>query len=181
MVSLKKILTISFLFICTLSFSQYWPSNSREHLSRESYVQTSYNIIFDTDTTLTDGVWGRVGAQFLFNKRMHNEFASHLLFDIGYFSRWDTRELGRSRNYSMTLGYGFNDEDYIFGTALLTYIWQSNAIMVTTEAKIYPFNKVFFDKVNLAFTVGISAYKPLKGKANPTAIIQPGINLNFKI
>ena len=81
----------------------------------------------------------------------------------------------------MTLGYGFNDEDYIFGTALVTYIWQSNAIMVTTEAKIYPFNKVFFDRVNLAFTVGISAYKPLTGKASPTAIIQPGINLNFKI
>lgn len=178
---LKKSIFIVFLFICNLSYGQYWPTNSREHLSKESYVQGGYNIIAETDTTLSDGIWGNIGAQFLFNKKMQNEFASHLLFNIGYFSRWDSRAEEKRRNYSASVGFGINDEDYVFGTGIVTYLWQENAIMIGLEGKIYPFNKFIFDRVNLAFVLGFSGYKPLVGKHSLTAVIQPGINLNFKL
>lgn len=182
MESIKKLLVLLTLFITTTTVHcQYWKPVAREHLSWESYAQASYNIIGETDSTLTDGVWGVVGAQWELNKFKGNEFASHLLFNIGYFSRWDSRNFGKQRNNTASIGYGFNDEDYIFGTAIITYFWQEKAVGLTIEGKVYPFNRVLFDRVNIAFTLGISAFSQIEDVRNFTGMVSPGINLNFKL
>lgn len=183
MVVVKNLLTLFVLFMTlTTVHCQYWKPVAREHLSWESYVQGSYNIIGETDTTLTDGIWGTIGAQWHLNKFKGNEFGSHVLFNIGYFSRWDTRNFGKQRNYTASIGYGINDEDYLFATGIVTYFWHENALGLTLEGKVYPFDKVFFDKVNLAFTLGFTGYSPLDNFiTNFTGAVSPGINLNFKI
>lgn len=172
---MKRFLTILLIFVSLSAFSQY----RNQYGKAIMLVNTNYNFIRQTDTTLLTNYSVNVESRINFNKKKHNEFKSFLGFGATYFD-WQQGVNNWMDNLGFLVYGGISDEEDMSISPRLYYLPMQKRLITEGRISATPFDNIFgVENLDLEFNGGFGFIHNLNSSASPTLYITVGISANY--